>query len=241
MVSRVVRWSAVVAAAVVMASVLPTALPARDVAVRPWVVWKLSLNWTRSGQVVTTTDAGVTCSTPVHLAARAAFFAARPPQPASRKIAFGTNPRSLRSGARGYNPATVTAPGTSTLVIGQTTCDGGPPPSNCAGTFRTRLRLFQIFTARAAETQRLSMNFAYQAPALPIPRPPCLRSGGDRHVMSIFEVLFMPGGSLHARVPLDRRKLLGNKRYTTTERYERFPSPHCCVSLVIRATFVRAL
>jgi hypothetical protein len=62
--------------------------------------------------------------------------------------------------------------------------------------------------------------------------------------MSIFEVLFMDGfrgnSGLFASVPLDRRKLLGKKRFTTTERHDRFPRPDCCVSLAARATFVRA-
>jgi hypothetical protein len=48
--------------------------------------------------------------------------------------------------------------------------------------------------------------------------------------MDIFQVLFMEDVS----VPVDRRKLLGNKRYTSTKRYEGD------VDLVVRATFVRA-
>ena len=226
--SRVVRWSAVVTAAVVMASVLPTALAARDVAVRPWLVWKVSLNWSRSGKVVTTTDVG-TCSTPVELVARSAFLAARPPRPASKIVRFGTDRRYFRAGVL-YNPTTVTPPGTATLVVGRTTCEGSAPAPNCAGTFRARLRLYRIFPARDAETQRLRMNFASSPHGPPIPRPQCLEPGADQHVLDIFQVLFLDGAS----VLCDRRKLLTHKRFTSTERHEGD------VNLVVRATFVRA-
>ena len=226
--SRVVRWSVVVTAAVVMASVLPTALPARDVAVRPWVVWKVSLNWSRSGKVVTTTDAG-TCSTPVELVARSAFLAARPPRPASKIVRFGTDRRYFREGVL-YNPFTVTPPGTTTFVVGRTTCDGSAPAPNCAGTFRARLRLYRIFPARAAETQRLRMNFASSPHGPPTPRPQCLEPGADQHVLDVFQVLFLDGAS----VLCDRRKMLSHKRFTSTERREGD------VNLVVRATFVRA-
>jgi hypothetical protein len=223
------RWSAIVTVAVVMASLLPkAALPAGGVAARPWVVWKVSLNWSRSGKVVTTTDAGM-CSTPVELVARSAFLAARPPRPASKIVRFGTDRRYFRTGVP-YNPTTVTPPGTATLVVGRTTCDGSAPAPNCAGTFRARLRLYRIFPARDAATWRLRMNFASRPSGPPTPRPPCLVPGADLHVQDIFQVLFLDGAS----VLCDRRKLLTNKRFTSTERREGD------VNLVVRATFVRA-